>query len=65
MRINGIKLATAMMRKDLTQKQLAELTGVSRVTINSVKCGKSCSDVTGIKIADALNVPIEELLETE
>ncbi|MBS5129752.1 MAG: helix-turn-helix transcriptional regulator [Lachnospiraceae bacterium] len=63
MRINSIKLVTAMMRLDLTQKQLAERAGVSRATINGIKCGRSCSDRIGIKIAEALQVPIEKLLE--
>lgn len=63
MRINSIRLVAAMMHKDITQIQLAELAGVSRATVNGIKCGRSCSDVVGIKIADALDVPIEELLE--
>lgn len=63
MRIDRIKLVTELVRQDLTQSQLAERAGVSRMTVNSVKCGKSCSDRVGIKIADALGVPIEKLLE--
>lgn len=63
MRINSIKLVSEMMRQDMTQKKLAEKAGVSRTTINAVKCGRSCSDASGIKIADALKVPLETLLE--
>lgn len=63
MRLNSIKLVTTMMRHDLTQKQLAERAGVSRATISGIKCGRSCSDRVGIKIAEALQVPIEKLLE--
>lgn len=63
MRIDRIKLTTEMMKQDLTQKRLAELSDVSRVTINAIKGGKRCTDEIGHKIAEALNVPIETLLE--
>lgn len=63
MRINQIKLVTEMARQNLTQKQLAKKAGISRATVNAVKCGRSCSDISLIKIADALGVPIEKLLE--
>ena len=51
-----------MFDSGLNQKQLAELSNVSRATINSIKNGRSCSDETGHKIAKALNMPIEKLL---
>lgn len=63
MRIDRIKLLTELAKQDMTQKRLAELSGVSRATINYIRAGKSCSEVIGKKIAGALNVPIEELLE--
>lgn len=63
MRIDRIKLVTELAKQDLTQKRLAELSGVSRATINYIRCGKSCTDEIGCKIATALNVPIEQLLE--
>ena len=63
MRINSAKLAYELVNKDLTQKKLAELTGVSRATINYIKAGKSCSDEVGNKIAKALGVDIAELME--
>jgi Predicted transcriptional regulators len=62
-RIDRIKLVTELTRQDLTQKRLAELSGVSRATINYIRSGKSCTDEIGNKIAKALNVPIETLLE--
>ncbi|MDN0062073.1 helix-turn-helix transcriptional regulator [Mediterraneibacter glycyrrhizinilyticus] len=52
-----------MARQDITQLQLAKLTGTSRVTISSVQNGRSCSSKTAVKIADALKVPLETLLE--
>lgn len=63
MRIDRIKLTAEMMKRDLTQKKLSEISGVSRVTINAIKSGKRCTDKIGYKIAEALQVPIETLLE--
>lgn len=63
MRIDRIKLVTELAKQDMTQKRLAELSGVSRATINYIRSGKNCSDEIGRKIANALNVPIEKLLE--
>lgn len=63
MRIDRIKLITEMARQDITQIQLAELTGASRATISGVQNGRSCSSRTAVKIADALKVPLETLLE--
>lgn len=63
MRINRIKLITEMARQDITQLKLVELSGVSRATISGIQNGRSCSSNTAVKIADALKVPIEQLLE--
>ncbi len=63
MRIDRVKLVSELARQDLTQKRLAELSGVSRATINYIRSGKSCTEEIGHKIAKALNVPIEKLLE--
>lgn len=63
MRIDRVKLVSELARQDLSQKKLAELSGVSRATINYIRGGKSCSDEVGRKLAKALRVPIESLLE--
>lgn len=63
MRIDRVKLVSELTRQELTQKRLTEISGVSRATINYIKSGKSCSEEIGKKIAKALNVPIENLLE--
>ena len=54
MRIDRVKFAAALARADLTVKQVAELSGVSRVTVSSVKTGKSCSNGTAYKLAAVL-----------
>ena len=63
MRINRKALVVAMLEQNLNQKQLAELAGVSRVTVNGVKNGRSCSQYTGECIAKALSIPLEKLIE--
>ena len=48
--------------RTLTQGQLAELVGVSRKTVNTVENGVFVpSTVLALKLARALNVPVEEL----
>lgn len=63
MRIDRLKLRMELAKRGMTQIKLAELAGVSRATIGYIVGGKSCSDIIGIKIANALEVPIEKLLE--
>ncbi len=63
MRIDRIKLATELAKRDMTQTRLAELAGVSRTTINYVRAGKSCTDEVGQKIAKALGVEVTEIIE--
>ena len=65
MRINRIKLVTELTKRDMTQLELSKLSGISRTTINFIKNGKSCSDATAGKIAKALNVPVEQLVDLE
>ena len=65
MRIDRIKLIAEMARQDLTVKALAEKSSVSRITISSIRRGKSCSKLVGNAIASALNVDIADILENE
>lgn len=62
MRIDRIKFATELAKSDLSAKKLAERTGVSRVTITSVKSGKSCSSNTAEKIAAGLGVCLSDII---
>lgn len=63
MRIDRVKLVTELARRDMNQRQLSELSGVSRTTINYIKGGKCCSEETAQKIADALNIDLKKILE--
>jgi DNA-binding Xre family transcriptional regulator len=62
-RIDRIKLAVELARREWQQKELAELSGVSSATISFIRNGKSCKPEIAGKIAAALNMPLEELLE--
>lgn len=64
MRIDRIKLVTELEKRDMTQARLAELSGVSRATINYIKGGKRCTDEVGEKIAKALDINVTELVES-
>lgn len=61
--INRIKLVTELEKRDMSQKRLAELSGVSKATINYIKGGKRCTDEIGQKIAQALGVDVTEIIE--
>jgi putative transcriptional regulator len=65
MRIDRVKLATELARREWRDKRLIELAGVSRATISAIKGGKSVHKETAFKISNALNIPMGELLETE
>lgn len=62
-RIDRIKLITELARKEMTQKDLAQKSGVSRVTISYIKQGKSCSEDVANKIAEALDLNLNSILE--
>lgn len=64
-RIDRVKLITEMARAELNGKQLCELTGLSTGTLSNIKCGRSCRKETAYKIAGALGVDVEELLEVK
>ena len=63
MRLDKKNLTCALIDCDLTQKELAKITGLSQVTVSSIMCGRSCTYETGMKIANALNMKLEDLLE--
>lgn len=62
MRVHRVKFATELARADLNIKQLAARSGLSRVTITSVKSGKSCSKATAQKLAAGLGINIVDIL---
>lgn len=63
MRIDRIKFVTEITRQDITLVELAKKSGVNRVTLSNIKCGKSCTPEIAQKIADGLGVDLSKLLE--
>ena len=59
--IDRYKLKIELMKRNMTQNQLAEMCGLSRATISNIACGRSCNAKTGYKIAQALGIEIEDL----
>jgi DNA-binding Xre family transcriptional regulator len=66
MKINTIKLAVAMAKLCVKQEELARMAGVNTMTISRAKNGQGSVHLSTIgKIAKALNVRVEDLLEDE
>ena len=63
MRIDRVKLIAEMARQNVTSIRLAEKSGVSRVTVSALRCGKTCTSETASKIAGALGVDVTEIME--
>ena len=63
MKICRKKLAIAMIEKNYNIMTLSNLANVSRNTISAIKAGKSCSGDTVLKLAKALEVPVQDLIE--
>ena len=63
MRIDRVKLIAEMARQEVRVQELAEKSGVSRVTITGMRGGKSCTENSVKHVARALGVPVESLLE--
>ena len=64
-RINPIKLQCLMVEQSLNQGELAEKAGLSRATVNAAINNGSCMAKTAIKMANALQVKIADIIELE
>lgn len=63
---NGATIKAMRMAKGMTQKDLADATGVNRVLIaNYESKGKGMTLTTAMKLADALNCTIDDLFDKE
>lgn len=65
MKISTRKIKSLMGAALLTQKQLAADAQVSRATLNNALLKGSCSTETVGKVAKALGVSVEQILEDE
>lgn len=61
MLIDRVKLIAEMARQNISVKELSNRSGVSRVTLSSVRNGKSCKTETALRIASALKLAVSEL----
>ena len=59
--IDRYKLKIELMKRNITQKQLAEMCGLSLATISNTVRGCSCGGKAVFKIAQALGMKIEDL----
>lgn len=62
MKIKEFEVNLMLAEKNLRQSDLAKLSGISRVTINSVLNGKTANAKTIHAIAKALDVPVREIV---
>jgi putative transcriptional regulator len=61
---NNIRVERAI--KNITQAELADITGVSRQTINSIESNRYVpSTVLALKIARVFNKPLEDIFMLE
>jgi len=59
----GQRIKIARIKKDITQDQVAEITGLSNPHVSNVETGSTKPSLpTIIKIANALSVSVDELL---
>lgn len=63
MRLDAKLLRSLLYERDIKQIDLADKSEVARITVNKVCNGGSCTYETGKKIADALGMKLEDLLE--
>ncbi|WP_279139647.1 helix-turn-helix transcriptional regulator [Faecalicoccus pleomorphus] len=63
MRLDAKLLRGVLYDRDLTQNKLASISDLAQYTVNKVCNGGSCTYETGKKIADALGMKLEDLLE--
>lgn len=66
MKIDKMKVDIAMANKGFSAKELSEKCGISQITITRLKKGvqKARPETVG-KIAKALDVPVENLIDLE
>ena len=63
MKIDTVKLITTMYKKGIKTGEVVKKSGLSRSTISAVIVGKTCTLDTAVKIANALDIPVNELIE--
>ena len=62
MKLNAMEVKVLSVENNLNQAELAEKAGLSRITITSLMTGKNGSAKSLNKIANALNVPVRQII---
>lgn len=65
MKIKRMVLIAEMAKNNVTLIELSEKSKVSRATISAVRNGKTCNYDTAVKLAAALGISVENIIETE
>lgn len=65
MKADAIKLRAAMFEKQLTQRKISQITGISRNTINTICTGKTCGFDALSKVARVLEMDPRDLILIE
>lgn len=65
MNINVNKVLIGIARMAISKKEFAELAGMNAETLNSILRRKKCRVETVGRIANALGVPVEEIITIE
>lgn len=63
MKLKKAKVLLVMAERNMYQKDLAEAAGMSRGNLSTLINGKNCQSRTAFRIAKALGVSAEEILE--
>lgn len=65
LKIERLKVEILQAKAGLTAVQLAEVSGISRQQISTIKTRGTCRPATAAKLAAGLGVKLEEILESE
>ncbi len=65
MKVNVHEFLIALAKSGLNMTGLAGVSGISRQTLSAIRNGKSCRPDVVFRIAETLNVPIEQLVLKE
>lgn len=63
MKLNPMTIRIEMAKRQHSGARLAQLAGISRQTLSAVLHGKDCAEQTAGKLARALDMDVEELME--
>lgn len=63
MKVDKLTVLILMAEQGLTQKAIAEKTGLARPTVSALINGKNCNPISIKVLADALGVSMREIIK--